>query len=106
MVAHKPLHAFGRAELLHPALASGDNVQTAQKDKGDRGVAEAISGWTYPVSVEGVGFGNWFDGFLIQCASVMLPAIFPAALPLLSEGSLHNPFIDSLSRPLCPFWAM
>src|ERR1700758_3036409 len=27
MVAHNPLHGSGRAALLHPALASGDNAK-------------------------------------------------------------------------------
>jgi hypothetical protein len=30
MVAHNPLHGSGRAGLLHPALASGDNAKAVQ----------------------------------------------------------------------------
>jgi len=35
--------------------------------------------WAYPVSVDGVGLGNWFDASPIQFASMTLSSIFPAA---------------------------
>jgi hypothetical protein len=35
--------------------------------------------WVYPVSVDGVGLGDWFDGFPVQFASMRLSSIFLAA---------------------------
>src|SRR5208337_2166637 len=31
VIAHDPLHGSGRAELPHPALASGDDAEAAQR---------------------------------------------------------------------------
>jgi hypothetical protein len=35
--------------------------------------------WAYPVSVDGVGLGDWFEGFPIEFTSMRLSSIFPAA---------------------------
>ena len=40
---------------------------------------EDLFSWTYPVSVDSVGLGDWFDGSPIQFASMTLAAISPAA---------------------------